>query len=76
MLRHWRAYLVLLCLIPLDTLAQVRTPLVIEAALDRQVIAPLLDAFERIHVDFMHILLSHCISTASEIFQPFTRISF
>ncbi|MCD6009147.1 ABC transporter substrate-binding protein [Halomonas sp. IOP_31] len=51
MLRHWRAYLVLLCLIPLDTLAQVRTPLVIEAALDRQVIAPLLDAFERARPD-------------------------
>ena len=65
MLRHWRAYLVLLCLIPLDTLAQVRTPLVIEAALDRQVIAPLLDAFERIHVDFMHILLGNMLRARS-----------
>lgn len=50
-MRRWLAGLVLLCLIPLDTPAQTRKPLVVEAALDRQVIAPLLEAFKRAYPD-------------------------
>ncbi|MHB0774839.1 ABC transporter substrate-binding protein [Halomonas sp. WWR20] len=51
MMRRWLAGLVLLGLMPFGALAQTGTPLVIEAALDRQVIAPLLKAFERAHPD-------------------------
>ena len=48
---RWICCLLLACLMPLDALAQARTPLVVEAALDRQVIAPLLEAFERAYPD-------------------------
>lgn len=49
--RPWHAFLLLtgLALLPATGLA--KTPVVIEAALDRQVIAPLLEAFERAHPD-------------------------
>ncbi len=50
-MRRWLTGLVLLCLLPLGTWAQDRKPLVVEAALDRQVVAPLLDAFKRAHPD-------------------------
>jgi len=50
-MRRWLVCLLLTCLIPLDALAQAKTPLVIEAALDRQVIAPLLEAFKRTYPD-------------------------
>ncbi|WP_136067570.1 ABC transporter substrate-binding protein [Modicisalibacter radicis] len=49
--RHWLACLLLVGLMPPDVPAQSRMPLVVEAALDRQVIAPLLDAFARAHTD-------------------------
>ncbi len=48
---RWLVCLLLTCLMPLDALAQARTPLLVEAALDRQVVAPLLAAFERAHPD-------------------------
>ncbi|SFH87039.1 ABC transporter substrate-binding protein [Modicisalibacter xianhensis] len=51
MLHRWLCCLLLACLMPLAALAQARTPLVVEAALDRQVIAPLLAAFERAYPD-------------------------
>lgn len=41
--------LLLACLTPATLMAQSRMPLNVEAALDRQVVAPLLEAFERAH---------------------------
>lgn len=51
MLRRWLAGLLLAALMPPEALAQSRMPLVIEAALDRQVVAPLLEAFEHKYPD-------------------------
>ncbi|MBZ9537485.1 ABC transporter substrate-binding protein [Modicisalibacter tunisiensis] len=48
---RWPFGLLLACLLPLTAQAQARTPLVVEAALDRQVIAPLLTAFEHAYPD-------------------------
>lgn len=42
-------YTLLLCLTPVNLMAQSRMPLNVEAALDRQVVEPLLDAFEKAH---------------------------
>lgn len=43
------ATLLLACLMPARLMAQQAIPLQVEAALDRQVVAPLLEAFERAH---------------------------
>ncbi|MDW5378142.1 ABC transporter substrate-binding protein [Halomonas sp. HP20-15] len=51
MLRRWLACLLLAGLAPPVAVAQSPMPLVVEAALDRQVVAPLLAAFERTHPD-------------------------
>ncbi|HDZ39687.1 MAG TPA: ABC transporter substrate-binding protein [Marinobacter sp.] len=51
MIRHLRACLVLLCQLPTVVTAQSPVPLTVEAALDREVVAPLLEAFERAHPD-------------------------
>jgi ABC-type Fe3+ transport system substrate-binding protein len=49
MTQHLRTCLMLLCLCPTVSLAQSPQPLTIEAALDLQVAAPLLEAFKQTH---------------------------
>ncbi len=44
-------YILFLCLVPAPLMAQSKMPLNVEAALDRQVVAPLLDAFELAYPD-------------------------
>lgn len=48
-MRKWLTTCLLFWLLPTLAIAQARTPLEVEAALDRQVVAPLLEAFERAH---------------------------